>query len=127
MPIPTVDQIPRDQTVMAADAIDQYLVGNPRLGLPAGIWPAEFYAVGNAERLDVISAYLIGTWCPYVCTLGPFPGDAAGWETRRNLGLDHTFHVIEAERGEQPTPPEPIAGTVQGPIGTDRRWFTVPG
>jgi hypothetical protein len=124
---PTVDMIPRDQTVMAADAIDDYLVGNPRLGLPDGIWPSDFYSVGNAERLDVISAYLIGVWCPYVCTLGPFPGDAPGWETRRNLGLDHTFHVIESERGEKPSPPEPVApGTLRGPIGTDRRFFTSP-
>jgi len=129
MALPTVDMIPRDQTVMAADAIDQYLIGNPRLGLAAGIWPADFYGdgIGNAERLDVVSAYLIGTWCPYVCSLGPFPGDAAGWETRRNLGLDHTFHVIEAERGEKPAPPEAgVAGPVRGPIGTDRRFFTVP-
>ena len=123
---PTVDQIPRDQTVMAGDAIDAYLRGNPRLGLPSGIWPEDFDAAGNAERLDVISAYLIGEWCPEVCRLGPFPGDAAGWDTRRNLGLDHTFHVIEAERGEKPPPETIVAGELRGPIGTDRRFFTSP-
>jgi hypothetical protein len=127
MPQPTVDQIPRDQTVMAGDAIDEYLVGNPRLGLPAGIWPADFYAADNALRLDVISAYLIGTWCPEVCRLwGTDPGQ--DWETRRRLALDHTFHVIESERGEQPAPPEPVApGTIAGPLGVDGRHFTVPG
>lgn len=122
---PTVDQIPRDQTVMAAEAIDEYLVANPRLGLPLGLWPDAFDSRSMAEQIDVVNAYVIGTWCPYVCSLGPFPGDAAGWQTRRELGLQHTFHVIEAERGEKPAPPEP--GALKGPIGVDGHTFTVPG
>lgn len=121
---PTVDMIPRDQTVMAADAIDAYLVGNPRLGLPHGLWPDQFETRSTAEQIDVCTAYLISTWCPEVCRLGPFPGDAAGWETRRNLGLDHTFHVIEAERGEKP-PVQPV--TFSGPISVAGDGFQVPG
>jgi len=122
---PTVDMIPRDQTVRAGDSIDQYLRANPRLGLPAGLWPEPWESADSAARLDVVSAYLIGEWCPEVCRLGPFPGDAAGWDTRRDLGLQHTFNVIESERGEKPPAPEP--GEVQGPIGVDGRHFTVPG
>jgi len=127
MPQPTVDQIPRDQTVMAAEAIETYLIGNPRLGLPAGIWPTPWDGTSMAQRIDVVSAYLIGEWCPEVCRLGPLPSDGPGWDTRRNLALDHTFHVIEAERGEKPAPPEPgVAGPIRGPLAVEGRHFAVP-
>lgn len=125
--LPTVDMIPRDQTVMAGQSIDDYLKGNPRLGLPAGIFPEPFDGQPMATKLDVTCSYLLGVWCPYVCTLGSFPGDAAGWDERRRLGLDHTFHVIEAERGEpQPGPEPPQPGALRGPIGVDGRHFVVP-
>ena len=124
---PTVNQIPRDQIVMAAEAIDQYLIANPRLGMPEGLLPAAAGAVPLAFALDAVCAYVIGEWCPKVCALGPFPGDAAGWTQRREAGLHHVFHVIERERGEQPPPVPPPSGTLRGPISVSGRDFIVEG
>jgi hypothetical protein len=126
---PTVNQIPRDQIVMAARAIDEYLLANPRLGLPEGLLPdvMEGMTVDIGQALDAVCAYLIGEWCPEVCRLGPFPGDAAGWTQRREAGLHHTFRVIERERGEQPGPGQPpVTGTLRGPISVSGRDFEVP-
>lgn len=134
--LPTVNQIPRDQIVRAAEAIDDYLVGNPRLGLPDGLMPDGVTAsLPMAVLLDAVCAYLIGEWCPEVCRLGPFPGDAAGWTQRREAGLHHTFRTIERERGEQPPvqppvqPPgtqPPVTGTLRGPIAVSGRDLSVP-
>ncbi len=126
--LPTVNQIPRDQIAMAIDAIDIYLINNPRLGLPEGLLSVtDVDMVKPSLALDAVIAYVIGEWCPEVCRLGPFPGDAAGWTQRREAGLHHTFRKIEQERGEQPGPGQPPpTGTLRGPISVSGRDFTTP-
>lgn len=126
---PTVNQIPRDQIVLAATAINDYLVANPRLGLPDGLIPygTKHLGVGGMfDALDAVCAYLIGEWCPKVCALGPFPGDAEGWRQRREAGLHHVFATIERERGGQQPPPPPPPGELRGPISVSGRDFEVP-
>jgi hypothetical protein len=122
---PSVRSIPRDQTVMAAAAIDEYLVANPRLGLPDGLMPAyDPDTTSLALALDAVCAYLLGEWVGFVVDAGPLPGDAVGWQQRREAGLHHTFATIERERGGQSGPPP--AGSPAGPLSVAGRNFEVP-
>jgi hypothetical protein len=123
---PSVRSIPRDQIVAAADAIDTYLMGNPRLGLPDGLLPRETNRATMAQVLDATCAYLIGEWVGFVVDAGPLPGDAEGWKQRREAGLHHTFHVIERERGETQPPVSQPSGPFRGPIGVSGDEFQVP-
>ena len=124
-PMPSARSIPRDQTVAAAIAIDQYLVGNPRLGLPDGLLPSDAGTVPLDLALDATCAYLIGEWIGFVLEQGAqLPGDGPGWEDLRRRGLEHTFRKIEAERGGGGA--AVTAGPVRGPLGVVGRDFTVP-
>jgi hypothetical protein len=121
---PSVRSIPRDQTVLAAQAIDAYLVANPRLGLPDGLL-GDYRADTDslAIALDAVCAYLLGEWVGFVVDAGPLPGDGPGWQARREAGLHHTFRVIERERGEKPGP---VTGNFSGPISVAGDEFQVP-
>lgn len=124
---PALNGIPRDVITIGADEIDRYLRANPRLGLPDGLLPAGDADKPVRERLEHVSAYVIGEYLgafqaegdlPGVDPNNPGPGQKA-YAERRQRALDHTVDVIERERGGR------TSGGSGGGAATGRRLVGV--
>src|SRR4051812_17891213 len=104
---PDLRGIPRNVITEGADALDGYLRANPRLGLADGLLPAGDADKPVKDRLEHVSAYVIGEYLgafqaegdlPGIDPADPQPGQRA-YAERMRRALDHTVSVIEVERG----------------------------
>jgi hypothetical protein len=125
-PKPDLRGIPRDQIALMADAIDLYLRENPRLGLGDGLLTPDAGDRPLSHALDAVYAYLLSECLGAFQAGGPLPGDAAGYDQRRDAALAHTFHVIEQERGTGPKPKPQPGPAAAKPIGVSGRDFITP-
>jgi hypothetical protein len=123
---PDLRGIPRDQIALMADAIDLYLRENPRLGLGDGLLTPDAGDRPLSHALDAVYAYLLAECLGAFQAGGPLPGDAAGYDQRRDAALAHTFHVIEQERGTGPKPKPQPGPAAAKPIGVSGRDFITP-